>query len=151
MPTFGTRTNGCPYIERPSAYAIVRNASACVALVRTPKGAYLPGGGIEAGETPEQAICREGIEEAGLILAPRSQLGRAIEIVYSAEENTCFEKQCVFIEADVVGQTASHESDHQLIWVDLDQAIRILSPESHRWILQSYSRHPSGNSSAAPE
>jgi 8-oxo-dGTP diphosphatase len=138
-PEFGRRVAGCPYIERPSAYAVVRNASGHFALVRTLRGFYLPCGGVEAGETAEQAIQREAAEEAGLILEARTLLGNAVEIVYSAEEDVCFEKRCVFIEADVTDQTPSHESDHELIWVDLHNAISVLSHESHRWALRNYS------------
>jgi hypothetical protein len=56
------------------------------------------------------------------------------------EENACFEKRCVFIEAEVVGQIPSHEGDHELIWVDFDHAISILSHESHRWALWGYTQ-----------
>jgi len=136
VPVFGSRMAGYSYIERPSAYAVVRNASGCFALIRTPRGFYLPGGGIEANETPEQAIKREAMEEAGLIVESRALVGEAIEIVYSPEENACFEKRCLFIDAEVVDQIPSHEGDHELIWVDLDHAIGMLSHESHRWALE---------------
>lgn len=138
VPVFGSRIAGCPYIERPSAYAVVRNSSGCFALIRTPRGFYLPGGGIEASETPEQTIKREAMEEAGLIIELRTLVGKAIEIVYSREENACFEKKSVFIEGEVVGDIPSHEGDHELIWVDFDHAISMLSHESHRWALRGY-------------
>jgi hypothetical protein len=32
----------------------------------------------------------------------------------------------------------SHESDHELIWVDLGHAISMASHESHRWALSGY-------------
>jgi 8-oxo-dGTP diphosphatase len=68
MPVFGTRVDGCPYIVRPGAYAVVRNASGYFAVIRTPRGSYLPGGGVETNETPGETIKREAREEAGLIL-----------------------------------------------------------------------------------
>ena len=36
-----------------------RNTSGYLAVVRTPQGFYLPGGGVEAGESPKKAIERE--------------------------------------------------------------------------------------------
>jgi len=80
------------------------------------------------------------MEEAGLIVESRALVGKAIEIVYSPEENTCFEKRCVFMEAEVVGQVPSHEGDHELIWADFDHAISMLSHESHRWALRGYTQ-----------
>jgi 8-oxo-dGTP diphosphatase len=137
-PVFGTRIEGYPYIVRPSAYALVRNADGDLALIQTPRGYYLPGGGVEAGETPDEAIEREAKEEGGLILKPRASLGKAIEIVYSAEESACFEKQCVFMEAELIGRVLASEPDHQLVWVVLEDAARMLSNQSHRWALQRY-------------
>lgn len=135
-PVFGTRVDGCPYFVRPSAYALVRNAEGQFAVVRTPAGCYLPGGGIEADEAAEHAAQRETIEEAGLLIRPRARIGEAIEIVHSREENACFEKRCVFIEAGLVSQEAPREPGHELIWLDAEDAVSALSHQSHRWALQ---------------
>ena len=135
-PVFGSRVDGCPYIVRPSAYALVRDATSAVAVVHTPSGVYLPGGGIEGEERPDQTVVREAQEECGLVLRPGPTVGRAVQIAYSVSEQTCFEKHCVFLTADVVGTTTAMEADHTLAWLMPGEALASLTHESHRWALQ---------------
>ena len=138
VPVFGTRTDGCPYVVRPSAYALVRNQAGQLAVIQTSRGCFLPGGGVEGEETPVQTVEREAKEECGLVLVPRQVVGHAIEIVYSAEERTCFEKPSVFIAADPGDQTTSTEPDHALVWLFPDEALDTLSPESHQWAVRCF-------------
>ena len=44
----------------------------------------------------------------------------------------------MFLEAEVTDQVLSSESDHELIWVSLDDAISLLSYESQRWAVTRY-------------
>src|SRR4030095_16459076 len=124
QPGFGTRVEGCPYVVRPSAYALVLNEHGNFAVARTAQGYFLPGGGSQPGESPKQTVEREAREECGLLLESRAVAGRAVEIVYSAEDKACFEKGSTFIEADVIGMTFPAEVDHELIWIDPIQAIK---------------------------
>lgn len=135
-PVFGDRVDGCPYVVRPSAYALVRNLEGEIALVRTRQGCFLPGGGIETDERPEKTVEREAKEECGLLVDVRSALGKAVEIVHSIGEATCFEKRSEFFEADMTGSTTSDEEDHELLWLSPDRAIEVLSHESHRWAVR---------------
>jgi 8-oxo-dGTP diphosphatase len=136
VPTFGTRIEGCPYIVRPSAYALIRRGANELAVVRNEKGLFLPGGGIEAGEGAAQAIRREAIEECGLMLRTGAFKVNAIEIVYSSDENTCFEKQSAFLEADIVGFCTPSQDGYEFVWLSIAQAIETLSHESHRWAVE---------------
>lgn len=64
--------NGRVFV-RPSVRGIIPRHGR-VAMVHSLKYDYykFPGGGIEPGETPEQALCREVLEESGLQVIPRT-------------------------------------------------------------------------------
>jgi len=133
LPVFGNRVEGHAYVRRPSAYALVRNTAGEFAIVRTPHGCFLPGGGMDSGETPQETVVREVMEECGFIVKPGTVVGQAIQFVYSTEEEEYFEKVCVFVEAELVGTTTKSEDDHELHWLTMAQALDCLSHESHRW------------------
>ena len=69
---FGTQLVTCP-----SAAGIIRNpAGQVLFLVRADNGRWdLPGGAIDPGETPAQALVREVREETGLLVEPTSVAG----------------------------------------------------------------------------
>jgi 8-oxo-dGTP diphosphatase len=71
---FGRRVAEATYVRRPSVYAVITNGAGQVAVVRTAQGVFLPGGGIERGETPEQAVLREALEECRLDIRLLSRL-----------------------------------------------------------------------------
>lgn len=76
---------------------------------------------------------REAREECGFIVKVRTSVGKAVQIIYSAEEREYFEKICEFVEVEMVGAAAQSEPDHQVDWLSLDQALGALTHESHRW------------------
>ena len=69
--------------QRLAAYALVVDSAGRVLLVRQPNGRgnvgrwLLPGGGVEFGEHPEQAVIREAREETGL----RIRVGVLLDVV----------------------------------------------------------------------
>src|SRR5690348_507177 len=96
-PIFGHPPTDAHAVIRPSAYGLVSDADRRLAVVRTPHGLFLPGGGIEPGETPGETIVREVREECGLDVQLGSWTVHAIDFVYSTEERTHFEKHGTFI------------------------------------------------------
>src|ERR1700687_845179 len=103
VPLFGARPQAAACVIRNSAYALVADEQGRLAVARTGQGAFLPGGGIAAGETPAEAIRRECLEECGLVVRPGTRAvawtTRAVQFVYSESEKTHFEKRSTFIEA----------------------------------------------------
>ncbi len=126
---------------RPSAYAIIANEEGRIAVVHTPLGLYLPGGGIEIAETPEVAIVREAREECGLAVRAGQWRRRAVEHMYSAAEHTPFEKRSTFCDAVIVSVTGDAiELDHVLHWMSTIDAAASLTPPSHRWAVDEWAR-----------
>jgi len=138
VPVFGERLPGVTYVVRPSAYCIIENRQGEIAAALTPSGLILPGGGIEAGETPEETIVRESREECGLVVRPAGEVARATQFIYSPSERTYYEKPSVFLRALLEGETAAVEEDHELLWLRPEAAAPRMYHESHGWVLGEY-------------
>ena len=136
IPEFGGRVAGADYVIRPGGYAVVRNEAGEIAVVRTPKGYFLPGGGQEPGEALEQAAIRETAEECGLTVEITSSLGTADELVFKASQKTYYRKRCTFFSASVIDQIGDGEADHELVWMTATEASAHLSHQSQVWALK---------------
>ena len=148
VPTFGVPPRVGHATVRPSAYAVLIDAGGRVAVVHTPRGTFLPGGGIDPGETPQAAIVREVLEECGLRASVGQWIAHAVEFVDSEEESTYFEKHSTFAGARSHGAAvAPLEPDQELAWFAPDVAIARLSPLSHRWAIGIFvaSTQPAGD------
>ena len=142
-PVFGVPEPGVRYLVRPSAYALIGDGEGRVALVRTPEGVYLPGGGIERSETPQQAIVREAIEECGLAVRVGSWSVAAVQFCYSVPEASYFEKHSLFFEAELERFAGgATEADHELFWEPAGSAPDALSHESQAWAVREWMERP---------
>ncbi len=138
-PLFGRPPDGVKATVRPSAYAVIRNDRGQFAVVRTPEGVYLPGGGMDAGETPNETVLRETLEECGLAVRIGSWSAAAVQFAWSEAEQTYFEKRCTLVDAVVIGPDHSRlEAGHQLLWLDADRACELLTHECHAWVVKSW-------------
>jgi len=137
-PVFGAREEGRSYTIRPSAYGILERGGR-LALVRTPEGIYLPGGGIEAGETPEEALVREAFEECGLHVRAGTWRERAVQFAYAKPERMYFEKRSLFLDGAISRETgAATEADHELFWLAAADAPAVLTHEAHAWAVERW-------------
>jgi 8-oxo-dGTP diphosphatase len=137
VPQFGAKSQGWDYRDRESVYGIALDDSGRVLLVWTKGKLVLPGGGVDAGETPEEALCREILEETGWKVSIRREVCRANQYIISRSKGRASNKHGRFylvkLEEHVGAPT---EYGHDPLWVDGEEAVRRLYREFQRWALQ---------------
>ena len=144
IPEFGTVVPGAHYVLRPGGYLVVRNSEGAIAVLSTPQGLFLPGGGQERGESPAQAALREADEECGMRVRLEGLLCTADELVFAASEATYYRKRGVFFKAELVRHGKGGESDHRLIWMAMEEAAARLRHRSQAWAVMEAIRTLSG-------
>jgi 8-oxo-dGTP diphosphatase len=119
MITFGIKNERLPLLVRTCAYAVVTNEEGRVAAVLDGDKLFLPGGGIEAGETASDAVHREVAEELGRSVTLGECLGETLQ--YSLYEGCCYELRATFFRAAFLdaqrGESVAETHEHELLWV----------------------------------
>lgn len=111
----------------PSCHALVRSGDRILLVQRgrPPFQGYwgLPGGGVELGETVEQALLREVAEETGLEVSLTRFLGYADAIDRDSAGRVKYHYVICYFEAEVRGGTLRPADDAAAAeWVTLEQA-----------------------------
>ncbi len=142
---FGTPEPGVKYRDRPAVFAVVerRGQIALIRVVREglPPIHDLPGGAIEPGESDARALAREVIEETGLVVHAGELLARADQYMVKADGEPV-NNRCVLMTAVAEGYDPSQkvEEDHTLVWLDPDEALRIVRLDSQAWAIACWIR-----------
>ncbi|HSI87020.1 MAG: NUDIX domain-containing protein [Candidatus Methylacidiphilales bacterium] len=134
MPIFGNKAAGAQYKIRCGAYAVILDDAMRVAVIYTPGGYFLPGGGIEEGETSEQALHREVMEECGMTLRILQPIGSATDHLYAPPENCYYEKRGSFYLGQFIEANADGDAP-PFVWLETDTRApdQPFRQEGHAW------------------
>ena len=131
---FGTKENVI-YQDREGAYIIPIKDNK-VGVIKTSKGYFLLGGGIDKGESHIDALKRECLEEAGYV----ANIGVKL---CSAEAYTKHQIVGYFhpIQTYYIGELTEKvqepvESDHEFMWMEYDQIKGKMFTEMQNWAIE---------------
>lgn len=120
-PIFGRAAAGAVCHARRAAYVVILNGEGLVAAVRADvRGRpeyWLPGGGTQGGETPEQTVAREVSEELGRTVRLIRRIGRATQFFYAGDEQRWYEMTATFFLAEF-GPESIGAGEHELHWLN---------------------------------
>lgn len=144
-PQFGRPEPGRSYRDRPAAFGIVEREGR-IAVVRVAKPGHpawidLPGGALDPGESPEQAVVREYGEETGLKVAAGEAYARADQFFVNTD-GEAFNNRATFFLLSLQGEDPALkiEDDHALAWLDPQEALTALRHEAHAWAVAAWLR-----------
>lgn len=132
---------GIRYRLRPGAYAILPRAGGLLLTLQCAPDPdlQLPGGGIDPGESPLQALHREVFEETGWSIARPRRLGAFRRFVFMPEYDFWAEKLCtVFVARPVRRIAPPSEEGHMAITMDLATAIDRLGNDGDRMFVNRW-------------
>lgn len=138
MKRFGRQLKGVEYTKRTGAYGLVVEDGK-IALIKVPQGYFLPGGGVEEGEIPEQALEREFSEELGWTVQITDRVGQAQQFYYSDFLKKHIVNTGHFFIAHRTGVIDRElEDDHILEWMDVASAAQKLFHSHQAWSVKEY-------------
>ncbi|MEM1237000.1 MAG: NUDIX hydrolase [Pseudomonadota bacterium] len=123
------------YRLRPGAYAIlVRGGDMLVTHQMEPRPEFqLPGGGVDPGEHPVQALHREVLEETGYTITRPRRLGAFRRFNYMPEYDLWAEKLCTIYLAQPARRLGPpREAAHTAVWMPADTAARVIAVSGDR-------------------
>ena len=134
--------------DRPAAFGIAPRDGR-IALVRVtypdaPPFLDLPGGALDPGETAQEALIREFGEETGLKVLAEREIARADQYFLTKGDEPV-NNRCIFFEARLAGEgpELKIEEDHELVWLEPDEAVRRLRHDAHAWGVAAWLRRRS--------
>lgn len=131
---FGKKLN-TKYFDRPGAYMVPVNDDK-IAVVKTPKGYFFIGGGLEEGETAAGCISRECTEEIGYSVDVGVKVCSAESYTYHKRIGY-FHPVQTYYTGNLVKQEKAFtvEKDHTLMWIGYNELKGKMYSEMQNWAL----------------
>lgn len=140
MKTFGERDYKLNYWKRTGAYAVIQNEQQQFLCVKALDGLlFLVGGGIDEGESPENALLRESIEETGHKIRIVKRIGKAERHWVSSKYPNDSQHNIGFLyAAELLEKVAEPVEKEIMCWVDYKEMENNLLHEHHLYLIKQH-------------
>lgn len=130
---FGVKLDDIEYRNRRAVYGIVASKDGEIAVIKTPTGFFLPGGGIEGEESYEECLQREFLEETGYEIEVKKFVGRA-SLFHTTKTKEYIYGTGYFYNVILKNKKSyKTENDHELQWLEAGECIKGLFLEHQAW------------------
>ncbi|EST13319.1 NUDIX domain-containing protein [Sporolactobacillus laevolacticus] len=139
IPTFGSKLENLTYKKRKGAYAVVfeNHSRMRLGLIRVNHNYFLLGGGMEEGETDEQCLRREILEEVGYTFKNIRYIGHALQYLISRDGRPLMNDGYFYAVSLMEKVQQPVETDHFFEWVNSDRSLETLMVrEQQAWAIQ---------------
>ncbi|HIY00661.1 MAG TPA: NUDIX domain-containing protein [Candidatus Blautia faecipullorum] len=130
---FGRREKG-KYYNREGAYLIAFSGNR-TAVVRTPRGYFLLGGGIQGNESDVECIKRECLEECGYTCTPCAMIAGAETYCIHETKGLYHPIQRYYYGTLDSKVQCPVEKDHEFLWVEYEDIRGKMFSEMQNWAL----------------
>lgn len=135
---FGAPQPGVSYSARPGAYGIAFDGQGRAALVLVENSVrVLLGGGIEAGESEDDCLRREIMEEIGYSAVVREKVCVGEEYTFTRRSGRPFHPIGHIYLVDFGEKLAEGEEGHELIWLPVEECREKMALPYQAWAVET--------------
>ncbi len=142
---FGGPDGAAPYQARSAAYGLLPDEDGRLLIVAIEEGDRLhhdlPGGGIDPGETAEEALRREFVEETGVVLDAARLVAHADHYwIKPGGGPRVFNRAAYFATSATSERGVKIEADHTPVWLDPLEAQKRMRHDAAAWAIAMWMR-----------
>ena len=123
------------YIDRVGVYLVLVKDGK-VGVVKTSKGYFWLGGGLDSGERHEECIKRECLEEVGYTVSVGNKVCSAEMYCEHPSLGYFHPIQTYYVGELLEKVDAPLEDDHEFMWVDYNELVDSMYLEMQSWALE---------------